>query len=887
MTKKPTRIIPGLIVIALCSMLTGNIEMYSQGNSDQLNREIHLDISSGTVKDFMDHLEKSHGILFSYDPTLIPLSRHFSIEGMDMSVQQLLDVMFTQNDIKYSFYKNMVILTQFKKYTISGFVEDEETGEKLIGANVSISSTSTGTITNTYGFFSLTVREGEFDLKVSYVGFKTGLYHIVLLKDTTVLFRLFPGMEIEEVVVKSSIPREELKNSSISLNKISVKSLEKLPSLLGEGDVMKMMEFLPGVQFGSEATSGIVVRGGSPEQNLILLDGVPIYNSNHAFGLFSVFNSDAIKDLSLIKGGFPARYGGRLSSVIDVRMKEGSTKEFHGNFNLGTIASKFTLEGPIIRDKSSFLLSARRTYIDLLLPKSNKSAEDFPGFYFYDINAKVNSRIKEKDRIYLSFYMGHDRFFEEERYKDQSTSYFDNEDKSADWGNQTVLARWNHIYSKKLFSNLSLLYSRYGLLIDVYEEDGQSDSFMSSSIVYNSGIDDISIKLDFDYYPDPAHDLKYGGSYIYHTFTPGVLRKKTEEYILQGGNKVYTPSGNVDETSRNDMVFASEFRFFLEDDFSIGEKLFSNIGLHYSGFGVDNAFYSSIEPRISTSYSITNGLAIKGAYSRMKQYLHLMTHSGMGLPTDLWLPVTAKVKPQYSNQYTLGTVFYHTDAYRFNVEGYYKTMHQIYAYREGADYLAADNSWEDNIETGKGSSYGMEFMLSKTAGKLEGWISYTYSKTLREFEELNNGEPFPYKYDRTHQVNIVSTYSITPQWSANATWIYATGMAYTLATEKYVPLLGLYNWNMPDGNSSDYIDAIESRNNARMPDYHRLDLSMSYRKDFEKITGMLNISVYNVYNRFNPYLIHWDDDVSDDSRRKQKQVALFSVIPSINLRIIF
>ncbi len=883
----PIRIIRGLVLMAIYSLGIGAQEVYSQDINDMLKRQVHLDITSGSVKDFMDHLEERHGIMFSYDPTVIPLERNLSTNSEDQSLQQLFHLLFIQNGIKFSVFDDMVILTLFKKYTISGFVENKESGEKLIGANISVSNTGIGTISNTYGFFSLTINEGESVLRVSYVGFKTDIYRINLLKDTTVLFQLEPGMEIEEVVVSSKIPKEELKSASISLNKISVKSLETLPSLLGEGDIMKIMEFLPGVQFGSEASSGIVVRGGSPEQNLILLDGVPIYNSNHAFGLFSVFNSDAIKNITLIKGGFPARYGGRLSSVIDVRMKEGNTREFHGNVNIGTIASKFTIEGPIIKNSSSFLLSARRTYVDLLLPKSFKEEGDIPGFYFYDINAKINTRLKEKDMVFLSFYMGHDRFFEKEKFEPAGNDFFNNEDKSADWGNQTVLARWNHIYSKKLFSNLSLLYSRYGLVIDVSEEEGQSDAFKSTSVVYNSGIDDLSLKFDFDYYPAPAHDMKFGASYIYHTFNPGILTKKAVEYIVLDGSKVYTPTGNIDETSRNDLVFANEFRSFWEDELSIGDNWFSNIGLHFSGFQVKDAFYLSLEPRISTSYAVSERFAVKGAFSRMKQYLHLMTHSGMGLPTDLWLPVTANIKPQKSNQYTLGIVFYPHESLRFNVEGYYKSLHQIYAYMEGVDYLAANNSWENNVEMGNGSSYGTEFMLSKVTGKLNGWISYTYSKTERQFEEINHGKPFPYKYDRTHQVNIVSAYSINSQFSANATWIYATGMAYTLTTEKYIPLLGLYNWNMPSGNSAVYIEAIESRNNARMPDYHRLDLSMSYQKDFKRFTAIVNLSVYNVYNRFNPYLIYWDNDVSDNMRRKQKQVALFSVIPSISLNIVF
>ena len=878
---------PAIVLMAFFSLWIFLPVIYCQPGGDLLNRTIHLVTTEASIGEILTDLTDNQKIYFSFDPGLIPLDRKPAFIEQDQSLGVLLSQLFKGIDIKYTVVEDMIVLSRPNRYTISGFVEDAETGERLIGANIIVSNTGKGTISNNYGFFSLTLSEGDLLLKISYVGYKSIVRPVLLQKDTTVLFRLESGVEIEEVVITSYNNSEEIRSSSISVNRISVKSMESLPSLLGEADVLKMLEFLPGVQFGSEASSGIVVRGGSPEQNLILLDGVPIYNSNHAFGLFSVFNSDAIKSLSLFKGGFPARYGGRLSSVIDVRMKEGNTREFHGNVNIGTIASKFTLEGPVIKNRSSFLLSARRTYVDLLLPASFQSKNDIPEFYFYDINAKINTRISENDRIFLSFYMGHDQFKEEDLFTEEDGSMIDNEINKGIWGNRTLLARWNHIYSKKLFSNLSVLHSDYGLTIDLFEEDEYNHIYESSSAVYHSGITDLSVNLDFDYYPVPNHKVKFGTSYFYHTFNTGELDKHTVEYEEVDGTKIFNPTGNVDETMYNDPVYASEFQAFLEDDFSLGENWYTNVGLHFSGFIVDDANYFSLEPRFSTSYSLSDRFAIKGAYSRMKQYLHLMTHSGMGLPTDLWLPVTSIVKPQYSNQYTLGFVSVLNESYKLTIETYYKALHQIYAYREGVDYLAADNSWETNIELGTGSSYGIEFMLSRTLGKLGGWITYTYSKTERQFETINNGEPFPYKYDRTHQINLVSTYAFNPHLSLNATWIYATGMAYTLSTEKYVSLYRLYNWNMPPGGTTDYIDEYESRNNARMPDYHRLDLSLSYRKQFKRLNTIWNLSIYNVYNRFNPYLIYWDNDVNDDNRRKQKQVALFTVIPSFSIRFEF
>ncbi len=875
-----------VLPVILVTIFIFSQSISGQPENELLSKQIHLATSRGTVQDFLNEMAEDHQIHFSYDPGIIPLDKQVSLMSQNQSLDQILTQLFMDIEIKYTVFDDLIILSRLKKYTLNGFIEDKETGERLIGATIVEINSGAGTVSNNYGFYSLTITEGELLLNVSFVGYRSENLNFILKNDTSLFFRLDPGVEIEEVFVISENLRKDLKSSEISVEKISMKSLNSLPTLLGEGDVMKMMQFLPGIQFGSEASSGIVVRGGSPEQNLILLDGAPVYNSNHAFGLFSVFNSDAIKNLSLIKGGFPARYGGRLSSVIDIRMYEGNVKEFHGNVNLGTIASKFTFEGPIIKDRSSFIVSARRTYVDLLLPKQYKEEEDIPGFYFYDVNAKINYQISKKDKLFLSFYLGHDRFTEEERFTNEDGTYTDNENALAEWGNKTFLTRWNHLHNNKLFSNLSLLYSEYGLKIDVNEEEFMNYDYKSSAVIYNSGINDLSLKFNFDYYPVTTHDIKFGVDYIYHTFNPGVLRKVSKEYYFVDGIRRYPQTGNIDEVSRNDLIYANEFRIFAEDDFTVFEKYYLNVGVHYSGFFVNGVYYSSLEPRISASYSIKNNLAVKGAYSRMKQYLHLLTHSSMGLPTDLWLPVTSMVKPQYSNQYTLGLVYHISEMFKLNIESYYKSLHQIYAYKEGVDYLAADNSWESNIEMGFGKSYGFEFMLRKYIGKLEGWISYTYSKTDREFEEVNNGKPFPYKYDRTHQVNTVVKYAFNPQLSVNATWIYATGMAYTLSTEKYSSLFTLYNWNVP-GYSTGYIDAIEKRNNERMPDYHRLDVSLSHYKKRKKIATTLNFSIYNLYNRFNPYLIYWDNDMSDQGKRKLKQVALFSIIPSVSYRIEF
>ncbi len=867
------------LILSLLVFLTHDVT--GQLDNNLLSRKIHLSQTRGTIQFFLEEMTSDHQLYFSYDPGKIPLDKKVNLLLADQNIEQILNRLFTDTDVRFSVFDDLIILSRILKYTVSGFIEDDETGERMIGATIMETNSGMGTVSNNYGFFSLTIPEGIIVLDVSFVGYAIERKSIALNKDTTIVYKLVPGVELDEVVVTSGNLEEQLESSRVSTNRISLKSLEQMPMLLGEVDIMKMMEYLPGVQFGTEASSGIVVRGGNPEQNLILLDGVPIYNSNHAFGLFSVFNSDAIKNLSLIKGGFPARYGGRLSSVIDVRMKEGNMKGLHGNVTIGTVASKFTFEGPLVKERSSFLITARRTYIDLFTPKKDG---DIPSFFFYDINAKVNQKLINKDRLFLSFYTGHDRFQEKETYKDFSIQ--DMETNSAEWGNRTFLMRWNHLFSKKLFSNFSFIYSKYGLGIDLEEKEIARYQNFHAISKYNSGINDISVKLDFDYYPT-IHKIKFGLEYFHHTFNPGRLEKTTEEYVIDNGMRYYTPTGNIDEVSRNDIVYAKEFRAFLEDDFAIGNNWVTNIGLHYSGFLVDGKYYTSIEPRVSTGYSFSDKLVLKGAFSRMAQYLHLMTHSGMGLPTDLWLPVTSTIKPQFSNQVTLGLDYRFNDTYKLNFESYYKFLDQIYAYREGVDYLSADNSWQHNIELGVGKSLGMELMLSRNGNNLDGWITYTYSKSDRKFNEVNNGKPFPYKYDRTHQLNTVANYKINPKLSVSATWIYATGMAYTLSTQKYISLFGLYDWNVASGDQTDYIDVLEERNNARMPDYHRMDISVSYYKVRKRLDTTWSLSVYNLYNRFNPYLIYWDNDPSDDGKRKQKHVALFSVIPSLSLRIDF
>ncbi len=865
------------------------IQIFGQEESI-LGKKLRIPISNETLKFYIELIEKECKINFSYNSNEIPLNDKISLDVGELTLKQVFDHLEKNHEILTNIVGDMVIIKKAKKYTISGYIKDKTSGESLIGATIYETEKFQGTSSNNYGFFSLTITEGNKKIRISYIGYTSITKDILLESDTTLSVDLKPGIGLQEISIYSTKENYKLQGSEISMERLSIKTINEIPSFGGEADVLKAIEFLPGIQLGSEASTGIIVRGGSPEQNLLLLDGIPVYNSNHAFGLFSVFNSDAIKNVTLLKGGFPARYGGRLSSVIDVRMKEGNLNEYHGNVQIGAIASKFSFEGPIVKDQSSFIISGRRTYVDIFLPKSTKIEGDIPSFFFYDLNVKINTKISDKDKLYLSAYMGHDKFHLTDNSSFEEAGMNNSEDVRLKWGNNNILLRWNHLFSKKLFSNLSILKSEYKLSIDVSELDQINNQYRFESTYYESGINDYSAKLDFDYYPTASHSIKFGAELINHLFNPGRLTNVFQNYTLSGGQRTYTPNGNLNEFSINDKIVANEFRIYVEDDFKLGEKHRINAGIHYSGFFVGSKTYLSIEPRFSYRYSLSDNVSLKAAYSRMNQYIHLLTQSSMGLPTDLWLPVTPDVNPQSSEQVTAGAFFNINETYNLEIETYYKFMNHIYAYKDGVDYLSSNNIWEKNITMGKGLSYGLEFMLRKKTGNLKGWIAYTYSKTEREFDIINEGKPYPYKYDRTHQLNIVANLRLTDKASLNSTWTYATGIAYSLANEKYASIFNIYRWNSGESEHPQ-IDNLTQRNNARMNSYHRMDLSYSHKKERKKTTRTWQIGFYNVYARFNPYLIYWDNDwdnmENNVAQRRLKYVALYTIIPYVSFRIDF
>jgi len=769
-----------------------------------------------------------------------------------------------------------------QKHTISGYVQDAQTGEKLIGAKVFDPILKMGAVTNTYGYYSITLETDTFQLTASYLGYQTYTEVFLLNKDLKVNLSLTPS-DIEINAVEITAEESVSESANMGTIDVPVEQIKSLPALLGETDVIKVLQLLPGVQSGSEGSSGLFVRGGSPDQNLILLDGVPLYNVQHLFGFFSVFNADALKNVTLVKGGFPARYGGRLSAVLDINMKDGNMEEVHGEGMVGLIASKLTVEGPIKKGKTSFLVSGRRTYIDLLAQPLIRAASDgnsSGGYYFYDVNAKVNHIFSDKDRIFLSGYMGRDRFYARDRYTYEpggGDSFTSETNFGLGWGNAIGALRWNHLFNPKLFGNLTLTASDYDFDVNAEFKDtdviaGEAQE-SSAKATYKSGIRDYSAKLDFDYYANPSNLIRFGAYGIHHTFTPGVSQFQIES----GGVALDTSIGSQ-------VTRGIETGVYIEDEIRVGERFRANVGVHASGFSVNKKFYYSVQPRFTSRYFIDGNWAVKGSFATMAQYLHLLTNSNIGLPTDLWVPATDRIRPQTSWIGSVGLARTFTEQnLEFSVEGYYKHMDNVIAYKEGAAFLDIDEDWQDKIEVGTGWSYGLEALLQRKKGKTTGWIGYTLSWTNRQFDNLNDGNVFPFKYDRRHDFSMALTHRFNDRIDVGMTYVYGTGYAVTLPVAQsltgQVSPLSVFSNVTPR-------QIIEERNGYRMRNYHRLDLGVNFTKEKKKFSRTWSLGVYNAYSRLNPFFLYFDEDPQTD-QTVLRQVSLFPIIPSIAYKFKF
>lgn len=782
------------------------------------------------------------------------------------------------------------LLSWGQRATVCGYVTDKESGERLIGATVYDTISQIGTVTNTAGFYSLTLPQGNHALQASYVGYNAGKVRALVLKnDTTISIRISSSTSLDEVVVvgthKAVSGPESVQMSAVE---IPVSQIKGIPAIGGEVDVLKAIQLLPGVQSGSEGSAGMYVRGGGPDENLMILDGVPLYNVNHLMGFFSVFNADAIKNVTLYKGNFPAQYGGRLSSIIDVRQNDGNTESYHGNITVGLLAAKFNLEGPIPHKKDStgtttFNISARRTYFDAFLAPimasrmAGTGGTMTAGAYFYDVNAKLSHTFaNQKDKLSASFYMGDDAIYLSTGQKSKSKEQEIKESMGLhmNWGNILAATNWEHQYNARLFSNAQLSYTRYRykLTQDMEESvkaaDPEDNSHYEQTMRYNSSLQDVSAKMQFEWTPLHNNTLHFGAEYAYHQFRPEVSNYYQKD-----------TTSRMDTTYTDGKLHGHEVVIYAEDQWSPWRWLKLNVGLRGSLYAIDGKVYPSIEPRVGLRALITKDLAFKASYSYTTQYIHLLTTSSVSMPTDLWVPVTRNIAPMHSMIVAGGLSYNILDQVEASVEGYYKRSTNLVEYRDGASFMGGSGTWQDKVVLGDGWSYGVEVLLQRKVGPVTGWIGYTWSRTMRQFDrpgqEINFGKPFHAKYDREHDLSITLQYQITPRIDIAGTFVYGTGTRATLATKDYY-----------DATVGANVPYFSERNNYKMPDYHRLDLGANFyfpnkkpgknnwAKDAQHV---MNVSIYNVYCNENPYML-----LADDKSHKLYQVNVFPILPSIS-----
>lgn len=764
------------------------------------------------------------------------------------------------------------------KFTISGYVTDITSGEMMLSATVYVKELKIGTITNNYGFYSLTLPKGEYALSFSYVGYTTMEIKVKLLQNTHMNEALQPVvLEAKEVEIISKKKNDNVQNTDVGKIELDLEKTKSLPAFMGEVDILKTLQLLPGVESAGEGTSGFYVRGGGADQNLILLDEATVFNSGHLFGFFSIFNSDAVKDMTLYKGGMPANYGGRLSSVVDVTMKDGNNKQYHVEGGIGLIASRLTIEGPIVPDKSSFIISARRTYIDILVkPFETGSRFAGSGYYFYDLNAKINYKFSDKDKIYLSGYFGRDVFS-----FNSPTSDFG---AKIPWGNATTTLRWNHLFNDKLFLNTTAIYNGYNFSMN---STGNNYSFYTYS-----GINDWNLKMDFTYFPNTSNTVKFGASYTYHTFIPGAAGATSGDSL------------NFD-TKKITHEYADEISAYILDDWDATGWLKINGGLRFSSFTLFPPYsqlvtdstgkvidtinyhkgdkvitYYGMEPRLNIRFKINDKSSIKLSYNYNIQYINLVSNSFTTLPTDIWVPSSKVVLPQTCYQYSAGYFrnFFNNEI-ETSVEVYYKKMFNQIEYKDGytQSFVSFDRELEWDFVFGTGESYGAEFFINKSFGKLTGWIGYTYSKTTRHFDDLNTRN-FPTQYDRPNDLSVVAVYTPNKRYVFGATFVFGSGEATTIPVARYII----------DGTIHTVYSA---RNSYRLQPYDRLDLSATVKnKDVNrkgvkrKINSEWVFSVYNVYDRRNVYFIYYDitgDAYKGTLNIQAKKVSLFPILPSV------
>lgn len=842
-----------------------------------LYKQVTFETKSGSTSYFLKSIEDQANVVFSYSNELcfedkIVLSRYSA------TVNEVLNELFVNCPSSYFVNGKKIIIRPDaespKKFVVRGVVRDAETRETLIQANIYELERLLGTVSNNYGFYSLTLPKGHSKISCSFVGYEPLEMDLNLQSDTVINFDLNLSAVLGEVaIVRSKVPNR-VKSTRTGTIDLPIEQIKNVPLFLGEVDVVKSIQLLPGIQSGGEGLSALYVRGGGPDQNLVLMDDVPVYNVGHIFGFFSIFNADAVNHVSVVKGGFPARYGGRLSSVVDVRLYEGNDQEFKSVVSVGLLSSRLLAEGPLIKDKSSFSVSLRRTYLDLFTSLAQINESDKSRYYFYDFNTKLNFKINNRNRIYFSSYLGKDEYgLEYNKQKISVSNTADGSDVSSattydendlGWKNFIAAARWNCIIGDKMFVNTTASYSDYRFYVGQsinYQDNGDWNVIDQN---YFSGIRDYTLKTDWDYFPTHNHIVKFGASFSGHNFYPGIDVMLTENASTEP----------VDTTYGGDKLYRPELRLYVEDDFNLTNKIKLNLGAHFSAFQTPNKLYWSLEPRLSARYLINDRMSLKAAYSQMTQYVHLLRTASVAMPSDMWLPVSDDIKPMRAEQTALGFEYELSSGFSLSVEGYYKRLADILAYKESTSYFDFTSDWRNKLTNGDGESAGIEILVHKKTGALSGWIGYTYSKTTNQFDELNNGRPFPADYDRTHDLSLFALYKVNSKIDISGTWTFGTGNPITLPETKY------YAPNLPteeqsfSSNSNQY---IRERNSYRMPNFHRLDLGVNFKKEKKSGSRIWSIGVMNAYGRQNPFFLYFSDKEleSGETQRSLKQFSLF------------
>lgn len=884
------------IAFSLCLLY---LPMFAQS---PLQQRVDLRLGQTSLENALNTLVLDQNIRLIFDQSLIPAVTVYT-DFKKRPVQEVLNQLLSGTAVTYRLDEQHIILERYQPppspsvYILSGVLKDAQSGERLIGALIVDSVSQNSAVTNEYGFFAMKLFQGQHQLGFSYLGYQAFGKTYFVKNNQTIEVSLNPSVvNIPLVVVTPKLQGVPL--PGFGNYKIKGEEVSNLPALLGEPDLIRLLPLLPGVITGTDGVEGIHVRGGSPEQNLILIDDVPIYNVYHAAGVFSVFNSSAIRNAELIKGGFPARYGGRLSSVLNIRTKEGNDRKLSGEASIGMLTARLTLEGPIVKNKCAFFISGRQSFLNWYVKplstayKKNKGEAGAIDYKFHDWNAKVHYKFSLKDAVYLSFYSGSDNFQNDGSLRDTLLFQGNNQDtlryradqaygEGLSWGNTIGALRWNHVFGEKLFSNTVLTFSKLEVGLGYFTQDsvvnirsGQTEYRSYAFGKFRSDIRDLGLKTDFEYATTPVQTLRFGLGATRRFFNPGILAYDD----TQGPVGPATSLGN-------DPITTSEFNGYLENEWRLKAGRRINTGVYFADLMVQGKSYWSLQPRLSIFWPLSDYAFLRASAGKMTQYLHLLSSSGIGLPTDIWVPATEQIKPEHAWQTDLGLDLSFQNLFDFSIEGYYKKMTNLVSFTEGAFFL---NNWEENVTIGKGRAYGMEFSLKKEAGRSFGWIAYSLSWADRQFEKIYFGRTFPYKYDRRHDLKLVGAYRVNHWLTLSANWVFSSGFAFSLPLEQY-------NVDLTDIIYPPQVRAVlayGSKNQYRMPYYHRLDINAKAVFFTKNIKHQLQLGIYNVYDRKNP--LYYDvrtrfvnENYALKAKKEFVQVWLLPFSPSVNYTVSF